>query len=152
MGEHVQGDYFALVAEYFAFFALVTSFLGIGLGLYDFLADGLGVKEKGWGSVLLAVLVIGPTYFFATNYERVFLIALDLTGGFGDAIMNGIIPCLMVWIGRYRLGYQGVKMISGGKKTLLFILSFYVITVIFVILMQLKLVTSIFNVHETLNL
>lgn len=151
LSEHVEGVHLAVVAECFAFFALVTSFLGIGLGLYDFLADGLHVKEKGWGSVLLALLVIVPTYFFAMNFERVFLVALDATGGFGDAILNGIIPCLMVWIGRYKLGYKGVHLLAGGKKTLAVILGFYILTVIFVVLMQLKLVTSIFNVHETLG-
>lgn len=152
LSSHVQGYYIASIAEYFAFFALVTSFLGIGLGLYDFLADGLKIKESGWGSVVLSALVLVPTYFLATNYERVFLIALDMSGGFGDAILNGIIPCLMVWVGRYHLGYEGIKFISGGKKTLAVILGFYVLTVIFVILMQLKIVTSIFNVHETLGL
>ncbi len=147
---HVHGPHLALIAEYFAFFALVTSFLGIALGLFDFLADGLHIKEKGWGQVLLAVLVVVPTFFFAAYYDRVFLIALDLTGGFGDAILNGIIPCLMVWMGRYKLGYKGIEMVAGGKKALLTILTFYVLTVIFVLLMQFKIVTSIFNVHEYL--
>lgn len=152
LGQHVQSLHLALVAKYFAFFALATSFLGIGLGLYDFLADGLNIKEKGWGSVILSALVIVPTYLFATNFERIFLIALDLTGGIGDTILNGIIPCLLVWVGRYKLGYKGVRFIPGGKKTLSLILLFYVITLFFVILMQFGLITSIFNVHETLGL
>lgn len=147
---HVHGPYIASIAEYFAFFALVTSFLGIALGLFDFLSDGLHIKERGWGQVLLAILVVVPTYLFAAYYDRAFLIALDLTGGFGDAILNGIIPCLMVWMGRYKLGYKGIEMVAGGKKALLVILTFYVLTVIFVLLMQFKIVTSIFNVHEFL--
>lgn len=151
LSEHVHGPYLAEVAEFFAFFAVITSFLGIGLGLYDFLSDGLHIKEKGWGNVLLAILVVVPTYFFATHFERVFIIALEATGGYGDTILNGIIPCLMVWVGRYQLGYKGVHLLAGGRKTLAVILSFYILTVIFVILMQLKLVTSTFNVHETLG-
>lgn len=141
LSQHVNNPYLSLIAEYFAFFAIVTSFLGMGLGLYDFLADGLHIKEKGWGSVLLTILVLVPTYFFATNYERVFIIALELSGGFGDTLLNGVIPVLLVWIGRYHLGYEGIRVMSGGKKTLSFIFAFYVITLIFVVLIQAKLVT-----------
>ena len=148
--EHVHGPFLAQVAQFFAFFALVTSFLGMGLGLYDFLSDGLHIKERGWGSVFLTALVIAPSYYLATHYDRVFLVALDATGGFGDAILNGIIPCLMVWVGRYRLGYKGLELLAGGKTSLALVLLFYVLTVIFVLLMQFNIVTSIFNVHETL--
>ncbi|MEK7339366.1 MAG: aromatic amino acid transport family protein, partial [Verrucomicrobiota bacterium] len=37
----VSNFYFIALAESFAFFALVTSYLGIALGLFDFLRDGL---------------------------------------------------------------------------------------------------------------
>lgn len=146
ISSHVHGPYIAWVAEYFAFFALVTSFLGIALGLFDFLSDGLKIKERGWGQVGLALLVIVPTFFFAAYYERAFIVALDASGGFGDSILNGIIPCLMVWMGRYKLGYKGLKMVPGEKWSLSLILAFYIITVIFVILMQMNLVNSIFNI------
>lgn len=150
LSTHVRGPYLALVAEYFAFFALVTSFLGIALGLFDFLSDGLKIKESGFGQVLLALLVAVPTLFFANYFERAFIVALDASGGFGDAILNGIIPCLMVWIGRYQLGYKGIEMVKGGKPVLFLILSFYAFTVIFVLLMQLNILPSIFTIQEIL--
>lgn len=105
VGEHVQGWHVALIAEYFAFFAIITSFLGIGLGLYDFLSDGLKIAEKGRGKLILALLIGVPTLFFAINFERIFYLALDATGGYGDSILNGIIPVLLIWVGRYKLGY-----------------------------------------------
>ncbi len=36
------------IADFFCFFAIVTSFLGIALGLFDFLADGLKIPRKKW--------------------------------------------------------------------------------------------------------
>ena len=33
------------------------------------------------------------------SFERIFLIALDISGGFGDTILNGIVPLLMLWLG-----------------------------------------------------
>ncbi len=115
MKQHVGAGYIFLIAEYFAFFALVTSFLGIALGLFDFLADGLRIKKNFQGKILLTLIVAIPTLFFAINYERAFLIALDTSGGYGDTILNGIMPALMLWIGRYRLGLKSVLPTPGGK-------------------------------------
>lgn len=105
-------------ADFFAFFAIITSFLGIALGLFDFLADGLRIAKKGIGNVALGLLVAGPTLFFALTYERIFLRALDTTGGIGDSILNGIIPIMMVWVGRYWKGYASQYRIPGGKPVL----------------------------------
>ena len=100
---HVSNPWIEWAASFFAFFALVTSFFGISLGLYDFLGDGLRIRKKGIGSVTLCTLIIVPSLFFAISYERIFILALDASGGFGDTILNGMIPIVMVWIGRYYL-------------------------------------------------
>lgn len=86
-------------ASFFAVFALVTSFFGIGIGLFDFLSDGLHISKKGKGAVILGLLVLVPSLFFAISFERVFIVALDVSGGFGDTILNGVVPLIMVWIG-----------------------------------------------------
>lgn len=143
LGAHAENSWLSAVAEYFAFFAIVTSFLGIALGLFDFLSDGLKIKEAGFGKVLLAILIAVPTLFFATYYERVFLVALETTGGFGDAILNGIIPALMVWIGRYKLGYTQSNSLPGGKPVLILILLFFSFILIFTSLMQFNLISSL---------
>jgi tyrosine-specific transport protein len=86
-------------ASFFALFALVTSFFGIGIGLFDFLGDGLGIQRKGRGAIVLGMLVLIPSLIFAISFERIFLIALDVSGGFGDTILNGVVPLLMLWLG-----------------------------------------------------
>lgn len=119
ISEHVEGYHIGLIAEYFAFFAIITSFFGIGLGLFDFLSDGLKIKEKGAGKVFLSLLIAVPTLFFATQFERIFYLALDATGGYGDAILNGLIPVLLIWVGRYHLGMGGKTISLLEKKPLL---------------------------------
>jgi len=116
----------ATLAEFFAIFAIVTSYLGIGLGLYDFLADLTKIKKKGLGKLFLGLLVIIPTLYFSVLFPGAFLFALDITGGFGDSLLNGVIPVLMVWMGRYAIGHKGEYTFVGGKVTLsiLFITSF----------------------------
>lgn len=103
-------------ADFFAFFAIITSFLGMGLGLFDFLADGLHInRKKRWPKLYLGLLVAIPTLFFALSIEHVFLKALDATGGIGDALLNGIIPCLMVWVGRYSKKLKSEFRVPGGR-------------------------------------
>lgn len=136
--EHVEGRWISNIAEYFAFFAIVTSFLGIALGLFDFLADGLKIKKEGVGKLTLGILIVVPTIICATQFERVFLVALEISGGFGDSILNGIIPVLMVWIGRYHLnlGKDSQFRLPGGKVLLSFVFVFFLCTLSLEIYMQ----------------
>lgn len=143
--DHVQGVWIAKVAEFFAFFAIVTSFLGIALGLFDFLADGLKIKKEGWGKVTLGALIIIPTIIFATQFERIFLLALGKSGGFGDSILNGIFPVLMVWVGRYKLALTGDFRVPGGKALLIGIGAFFLMTLGLEVLAHFGYVNSIYD-------
>jgi len=115
--EHLRSSWVVWVAEYFGFFALVTSFLGMGLGLFDFLADGFKWSKKGWHALVLGALIALPSIYFATNYEQVFIIAMETSGGYGDTLLNGMIPVAIVWIGRYYFGEKGWQ-VPGGKPLL----------------------------------
>lgn len=125
LSQHVEWGWIGQLAEYFAFFAIVTSFLGIALGLFDFLADGLKIKKEGWGQLGLGLLIAFPTLIAAILFERIFLLALDTTGGYGDTILNGLIPVMMVWVGRYKMGYNQGHQLPGGKPVLIAIGLFF---------------------------
>ncbi|MFT4551497.1 MAG: tyrosine-specific transport protein [Chlamydiales bacterium] len=120
-----ESAWLSSIAGFFAFFALVTSFLGIALGLFDFLADGLKIEKKGLGNVALGLLVAVPSLYFAISYSRAFLVAMEISGGFGDAILNGIMPVMMIWVGRYRKGLQSEYRCPGGKPLLVLVFLFY---------------------------
>lgn len=143
--EHVQSDWVSLIAEYFAFFALVTSFLGMALGLFDFLSDGLKIRNEGKGKVILSLLIIIPTFIFAAYFERIFLLALDTSGGFGDSILNGIMPVLMVWVGRYVLKFPRSHQTWGGKPLLIAVLLFFGFALILETLIHTGYACSIFD-------
>ncbi|MCB1118872.1 MAG: tyrosine transporter [Chlamydiia bacterium] len=86
----------ANLAEAFAFFAIVTSFLGVSLSFVDFLADGLNVKRTPKGNFLLSALVMVPPYVIAYTYPGLFYRALNYAGGFATVILFGLIPVLMM--------------------------------------------------------
>lgn len=137
----------ATTAHFFAFFAVVTSFLGIALGLFDFLSDGLKIKKIGMGNLILGLLIVIPTLFFATQFERIFLIALDSTGGYGDTILNGLIPIMMIWIGRYRMGYSSTFHV-GGKPLLVIVFLFFFFALVLEILVHAGMLSSIYEAYN----
>jgi tyrosine-specific transport protein len=132
----VKTPWISFVADYFSFFALITSFLGISLGLFDFLADGLSIPKKGWWTVLLGSLVIVPSLFFAIRYSRAFYVAMSTSGGFGDTILSGIMPLMMVWIGRYYRKCSDHYRVCGGKFLIVITFIFYSIVFILEIFEQ----------------
>lgn len=87
------------VTEFFIFFAISSSFLGISLSLFDFLADGLDIKKNWRGKILLAVITFVPPLCYAWFYPSGFLLALGYAGVF-VAILHGILPAAMVWSSR----------------------------------------------------
>lgn len=114
------------VAQFFAFFAIVTSFLSVALSFVDFLADGLKIKKTPQGKMLLALLVLGPPFLCALLYPTIFLTALNIAGGFGAVILFGILPALMVWKGRYTQQLGLPQLVPGGKPLLIVIIGFAV--------------------------
>lgn len=121
-----------VLGQSFAFCALITSFFGVTLGLTDFLSDGLKIKKTALGKTVLCMLVLIPPMLIAFSYPGIFLMALDVAGGFGCALLLGLIPILMVWRGRYSLGLPKLNILPGGKTVLVFLTLF----VLFELLIQ----------------
>ncbi|MCH1430350.1 MAG: hypothetical protein L7U87_06265 [Chlamydiales bacterium] len=114
----VNNPVVAKVSRAFSLFAITTSFLGIGMGLIDFLADGLKVSKTKSSRLLLVILALVPSCIFSFSFPRVFFLALDWSGGFGDSILNGFIPVGLVWSGWYVHKKDPALGLPFGKKTL----------------------------------
>jgi tyrosine-specific transport protein len=118
LSEKLGGSTVAVIAQIFSFFAIVTSFMGVTLSLSDFLADGLRIKKTHTGRIVLYVLTFVPPLFFILLSPRAFLSALEYAGAFGVVVLLGLLPPLMVWVGRYRKGFKGPFQVPGGKLAL----------------------------------
>lgn len=119
---HLAVPCITLLADGFAFFALVTSYLGLSLALFDFIGDffkSLFQKEMQTRHNLVTFLSLFPTLILAILFPRALLQFLDLSGGFGDALLSGLIPISMVWVGRYHKKLLGEYRAPGGKLALL---------------------------------
>lgn len=125
---HIAHDAVSAIGQAFAFFAVATSFLGVTLGLLDFLADGLRSAKKGILRLRLAALTFGPPTVVALIYPSLFLTALSMAGGIGCSLLLGLLPILMAYVARYtqRRPLSGEVQLGGGRS-LLFILLLFVL-------------------------
>lgn len=115
------------LANAFGIFALLTSFLGVALGLVDFVADGLQMKKTVLNKIWLCLIVFVPPLLVGLRFPDIFLNALDYAGGLGCALLLGLLPILMVWVGRYRLKLTSSYSLPGGKLLLLGLTAFVAI-------------------------
>ncbi|CCB89721.1 putative uncharacterized protein [Simkania negevensis Z] len=115
-----------LIGQFFGAFALTTSFLGVTLGLLDFLSDGLQIAKIGWRKLLLCSLVFIPPIVIAAYNPGIFLTALGYAGGVGCALLLGLLPIIMVWRGRYFKDYGVIHRQLPGGRFILGILAAFV--------------------------
>ena len=109
------------VAQGFALFAIITSFLAQSLSLVDFLADGLKLSKKGYSRLLLVFLTLIPPFLLAYVYPNIFLHALNLAGGISAVILFGVMPVLMVWQLRYRQKTAMSPLLPAGRFLLVIV-------------------------------
>lgn len=130
------GSWVNTAGQYFAAFALTSTFLSVALGFIDFLADGLQIKKTKDGMIFLCGLVLFPPLLIALSYPGAFLTALNIAGGFGTTLLFGILPPLMVWVIRYRFNATSIRCLPGGRAALIAIITFAIAVIFFEILQE----------------
>ncbi len=116
----LQKPMIALLFGLFSFFALVTSFFGVALSLYDFLSDGMHIKKTPLGKCLLLLIMFLPPVLFALFFETAFVLAIGYAGVF-VAVLYGLMPSIMVWKGRYIEKLEEKFTVPFGKPLLVII-------------------------------
>jgi len=121
-----------VIGQFFSAFALTTSFLGVTLGLLDFLSDGLQIPKVGWKKVFLCALIYIPPIVIVGINPSIFFRALGYAGGIGCALLLGLLPVIMIWVGRYRKDYSILHQQLPGGRVMLTILGAFVFFELFI--------------------
>lgn len=114
------------IGNYFAFFVLTTSYIALALAFLDFLADGLKVKKVGMKKVALCLAIFAPPTVISLIYPGIFIKALEYAGGISCALLFGLLPPVMVWVGRYIKKYERENPQLFGGKVMLVVLMIFV--------------------------
>ena len=107
-----------MAVRLFAALALATSFLGVALGLFDFLADFFKFKNTVKGRLQTGVVTFLPPLLFALFYPKGFVIALGFAA-IALSVLSLILPALLV--GQTRKQYAGGYRVFGGQLGLLLV-------------------------------
>ncbi|HIF9328870.1 TPA: aromatic amino acid transport family protein [Photobacterium damselae] len=118
----------------FADLALATSFLGVSLGLFDFLADTLRRKATLAGRVQTACVTFIPPLAFALFYPQGFIMALGYAA-IALVILAIFLPVAMVWQQRKQKATSTQEntsdyQVMGGKFSLITVIVIGVIIIL----------------------
>ncbi|MBA2657700.1 MAG: tryptophan/tyrosine permease [Tatlockia sp.] len=105
------------ITGFFSFFSsicMITAFLGVSIGLFDFLADGLTFKKTGIQGKLTLVLTFLPPLALVLINPGIYLKALNYAG-FCCVILLLLLPALMAWRARKTDLTEDLWLIPGGN-------------------------------------
>ncbi len=100
----------------FADLALLTSFLGVGLGLFEFIGDSIKIT-RGAQRVIPALVTFIPPLAFALFYPQGFITALGYAA-IALAILAVFLPVAMVSKVRKSADTKGKYRVAGGRTAL----------------------------------
>ncbi len=119
------------IGKYFAFFTMTASYLALALAFFDFLSDGLKAKKNGVSKFTICAIVFLVPTIIAFLQPDIFITALSYAGGISIAILFGLFPPLMAWIGRYKKHYHEQHyLLPGGRVFLGFLIILIVLELI----------------------
>lgn len=96
----------------------LTSFLGVSLCLFDFLADGLQLSKRGLHGIVVSAITFVPPMLVILSVPGAFIHALSYAGIFVIIILM-LFPAIMAWSGRYWKKIEiGKYRLWGGKYLL----------------------------------
>lgn len=140
---HAGSGFITKIATFFVSICTLTAFLGVSLCLVDFIRDminnvfvgsgGSKIKHnKNIQNFLVYVLSFAIPLTIALFSPGIFLVALSYAG-IMVLLFLVLLPLLMLYIGRYHLGFTGAKFIPGGRMVILFFLSITSIVILLAI-------------------
>jgi len=95
MSQIIPSSLFIIGSLVFALLAISTSYLANGLGLMGFIEDMLENHLRIKNKIVQLVCTFGPPLLISLLKPDIFLKAIDVVGGYGIAILFGILPSII---------------------------------------------------------
>ena len=111
----------------FAYMAIATSFLGVTLGLFDYLADLCGWGDDAAGRSKTAALTFLPPLLACLLFPTGFVTVIGYVG-LAAAVWTALVPAMLLRRSRQRFGL-GRYRVRGGVTLMLLVFSFGVINI-----------------------
>lgn len=113
----VQNQWITGFFNFFTSICMITAFLGVSMGLFDFLADGFTLNKTGHQRKFILVLTFIPPLAIVLINPGIYLKALSYAG-IGCIILLLILPVLMAWRARGIDPSNNTQLLPGGRFSL----------------------------------
>ena len=115
--------------QLFSYFAVASSFLGVTLGLFDYIADTFGFNDTLTGRLKTALLTFGPPILLGTAFPNGFILAIGFAA-VAATLFAVIMPALMVIAARRKFD-PSLYTVSGGNTRLFIVILFGLMVITF---------------------
>ena len=126
----IDSDHVASAINTFSVAAIISSFIGVSLGLFDFLADFFHFDDTRHGRTQCWMVTFIPPLLLSLFFPSGFLIAIGYAGAV-TALLACIIPALLAWKTRKKFPHDNGFKVPGGQVTLCLTITFGVFAAIF---------------------
>src|SRR3712207_5749374 len=108
--------------------AIASSFLGVTLGLFDYIADLFNFDDSAWGRTKTALVVFLPPLMLSLKYPYGFVIAIGFAG-LAATIWAAIVPALLAKACRAKFPQREYTPF-GGNFMIYFVIFFGVLNIV----------------------
>ncbi len=115
---HLHVNALALMMSIFSHFAVIASFLGVTAGLFDFIADRLGLGNSPGARLKTACLTFVPPLLASIGWPNGFVAAIGFAGLFAT-LWAVIIPAMLAWKSQQRCSLAVVLLFVFGAMNML---------------------------------
>ncbi|URQ61863.1 tryptophan permease [Pantoea alhagi] len=129
LGNLLQNASLSVLLTIFSTFAVASSFLGVTLGLFDYLADLLKMDKGATGRLKTTLITFVVPLSAALIWPNGFLVAIGYAG-LAATVWAVITPALLVWRARQRFPQPQGWRLKGGNLPVLLVLLFAVLNIV----------------------
>lgn len=146
LGSVIESEKIAHAINVFSMAAILSSFIGVGLGLFDFLADFFTFPDTKWGRGKTWFATFFPPLLMSLLFPFGFVVAIGYAGA-AATVWACIIPALLAQ--KTRTLPDGNKGFTapGGQAMIFFVIGFGLLTAIFHFMGMLNVLPSFTGVQ-----
>ena len=126
--KYIEVEYIAVVLNFFAYMAIATSFLGVTLGLFDYIADLFKFDDSVLGRTKTTLVTFLPPLLLSLQFPYGFVIAIGYAG-LAATIWAAIVPALLAKASRQKFPNATYK-VYGGNFMIGFVILFGVLNIV----------------------
>ena len=119
----------AWILNFFSYMAIASSFLGVTLGLFDYIADLFGFDDSRSGRSKTAAITFLPPLIACLLFPTGFVHAISYVG-FAATVWTALVPALLLRASRQKFGVGTQYRVFGGTWLMVWVFAFGVINIL----------------------